>query len=84
MTSHELQQEMTSLLEDRGWKVKKLVIVDKDWWVLNNEYRYMQAAVLSEDGNGPYWSFVSFRQIQTLAGYGPTEIMEIKEKILLP
>lgn len=84
MTSIKLQQEMTTLLEDRGWKVKNLVIVDKDWWVLQSEYRYMQAAVLSEDDSGPFWSFVSFRQMQTLAGYGATEIMEIKDKIRLP
>jgi hypothetical protein len=84
MTSIKLQQEMTALLEDRGWKVKNLVIVDKDWWVLQNEYRYMQVAALSEDAGGPFWSFVSFRQMQTLAGYGATEIMEIKDKIRLP
>lgn len=84
MTSVKLQQDMTALLEDRGWKVKDLVIVDKDWWVLQNEYRYMQAAALSEDTGGPFWSFVSFRQMQTLAGYGATEIMEIKDKIRLP
>lgn len=84
MTSIKLQQEMTALLTDRGWKVKNLVIVDKDWWVLKNEYRYMQAAALSEDAGGPFWSFVSFRQMQTLAGYGATEIMEIKDKIRLP
>jgi hypothetical protein len=84
MTSIKLQQEMTALLKDRGWKVNNLVIVDKDWWVLQNEYRYMQAAALSEDASGPFWSFVSFRQMQTLAGYGATEIMEIKDKIRLP
>jgi len=84
MTSQQLQQKMTSLLEDRGWKVQNLVIVDNDWWVLQGEYRYMQAAALSEDGNGLFWSFVSFRQMQTLTGYGATELWEVKEKIRLP
>lgn len=84
MTDIKLHQEMTMLLEDRGWKVKNLVMVDKDWWVLQNEYHYMQAAALSEDDSGPFWSLVSFRQMQTLAGYSATEIMEIKGKIRLP
>ena len=84
MTSKTLEKEMTGLLADRGWKVERLVIVDKDWWVLNGEYRYMQAAVLSKDGEGPFWSYVSFKQNQHLAGYGPTELWETQQKIRLP
>jgi len=44
----------------------------------------MHAAVLSGDGDGPFWSQVSFRQLQTLAGYGPTELWEAGKKIRLP
>ena len=84
MASQALEKEMINLLKDRGWKVEKLVIVDKDWWVLKGEYRYMQAAALSRDREGPFWSYVNFKQNQTLVGYGPTELWEIKRKIRLP
>lgn len=84
MSSRKLEQEMIALLHDQGWKVEKLVIVDKDWWVLKGEYRYLQTAALSEDGDGPFWSFVSFRQMQTLNGYAPTALWEINKKIRLP
>jgi len=84
MTSKSIEKEMTGLLEDRGWKVEKLVIVDKDWWVLKGEYRYLQAAVLSRDGDGPFWSHVRFKQDQHLAGYGPTELWETGKKVRLP
>jgi len=84
MTSKALEKQMTDLLQDRGWKVEKLAIVDKDWWVLKGEYRYLQAAALSRDSEGPFWSFVSFKQDQNLTGYGPTELWETKKKIRLP
>ena len=84
MTSKALEKEMDALLADRGWKVERLAIVDKDWWVLKGEYRYIQAAVLSSDAGGPFWSHVSFKQNQHLAGYGPTELWEIGKKIRLP
>lgn len=84
MASAALEKQMRDLLQDRGWKVDNLVIVDKDWWVLKGEYRYLHAAVLSGDGDGPFWSQVSFRQHQTLGGYGPTEFWEAGKKIRLP
>lgn len=85
MQSGKLEKEVLNLLEDRGIKVKEFVITDKDWWVSHGEYRYMAGAFLSKDKDGKYWSTVTFRQIQTLAGYNPTEIWEMSDiKIRLP
>jgi hypothetical protein len=85
MKSAKLESEMKQLLKDRGIKVQEFAIVDKDWWVQAGEFRYVTTAVLSKDDNGKYWSNVSFRQVKTLAGYGPTEIFDVDEiRIRLP
>ena len=84
MTSNAMQKAMLALLADRGWKsIKKLVIVDKDWWVLKGEYRYMKAAFLSQDENGEFFCYAIFKQNATLAGYGPTELWEVHKKTRL-
>lgn len=81
MTSLSLEAEMQKILKDRGIAgVEKLVIVDKDWWVQQGEFRYIKAAALQKDGEGPYFTHVTFRQMQTLAGYGPTELWEQGKK----
>lgn len=85
MVSNKLEDEMRQLLADRNIKAKDLVIIDKDWWVQPGEFRYVTTAVLAKDNSGKYWSKVSFRQIKTVAGYGPTEIWDIDAiKIRLP
>ena len=85
MKSAKLEEEMLGLLKDMGMEVKGLAITDKDWWVQPNEFRYLTTAVLSGDDKGEYWSNVSFRQIMTLTGYGPTEVWDIGEiRIRLP
>ena len=85
MKSKKLEKQMAGLLEDRGIKIRDLVIVDKDWWVQPGEFRYVTTAVLSKDKKGEYWCNVSFRQLSTLSGYGPTEIWNIGEiKVRLP
>lgn len=85
MESKSLEKEMKKLLKNRGVKVKKLVITDKDWWVQPNEFRYVTTAVMSKDEKGEYWLNVSFRQIKTLTGYAPTEIWNFKDaRIRLP
>ena len=81
MTSASLEAEMQKILKDRGIAgVEKLVIVDKDWWVQQGEFRYIKAAALQKDGEGPYFTHVTFRQMATLAGYGPTELWEQGKK----
>lgn len=79
MRSAKLETDMRRLLKDRGIKVEDLVITDKDWWVQQGEFRYVMTAVLSKDKEGKYWSNISFRQMKTLTGYGPTEIYDIDE-----
>ncbi|MDK9708120.1 MAG: hypothetical protein OEL83_13845 [Desulforhopalus sp.] len=82
MTSMSLEAEMKKILKDRGIDpVDKLVIVDKDWWVQQGEFRYIKAAALQKDGEGPFFTFVTFKQMQTLSGYGPTELWEQEKKI---
>ena len=81
MTSLSLEAEMQKILKDRGIAgVEKLVIVDKDWWVQQGEFRYIKAAALQKDGEGPYFTHVTFRQMATLTGYGPTELWEQGKK----
>lgn len=85
MKNKGLEKEMEELLGNRGIKAQHIVITDQDWWVQAGEFRYVSTAVLSKDEKGKYWSKVSFRQIQTLAGYGPTEIWDVDEiRIRLP
>lgn len=85
MTDRKLLAELTGLLNDRGIDFSKLHIIDKDWWVLKGEYRYMKGAFLARDGQGEFWSAFNFRQIETLSGYRPTEIWEVSEqKLRLP
>ncbi len=82
MTSASLIAEMEKILKDRGiGPVDKLVIVDKDWWVQQGEFRYIKAAALQKDSDGSYFTHVTFKQMQTLAGYGPTELWEQGKKI---
>lgn len=85
MKSKNLENDMERLLSDRGIEFKDLAITDKDWWVQPGEFRYVTTAVLSTDKKGKYWSNISFRQIKTLTGYGPTEIYDIDEiRVRLP
>ncbi len=85
MKNAALEKEMHRLLGERGTTVDDLVITDKDWWVQQGEFRYVMTAVLSKDKEGKYWSNISFRQILTLTGYGPTEVWNIDEiRIRLP
>ena len=85
MTDKKLEAEMKQLLENRNIKVDDLVIVDKDWWVQAGEFRTMTAAVRSKDDQGKFWKNISFRQMQTLTGFGPTEIYDISTiRIPLP
>ncbi len=80
-----LESQLIGFLKDRGVNPDKIAITDKDWWVLKGEYRYMAAAFMSKDQKGKFWSSFNFRQLQTLTGYGPTELWEIdKRRIRLP
>jgi hypothetical protein len=84
MTNLQLEAQMMKLLLNAGWKtVRRLVIVDKDWW---NDLleggdspvigRHIAAAVCGKAEDGSYfWSNVTFQQHKLIDGsFGPLEI----------
>ena len=89
MTDKELESTMQKLLENRGWKnIRKLVIVDKDWWLDRTEGgdspikgRHIAAAAVAKGDDGKfYWATVTYEQQKTLSGWSTLEISNIGEK----
>lgn len=83
-TDAQLEAQMMKLLLNGGWKgVRRLVIVDKDWW---NDLleggdsavigRHIAAAVAAKADDGTYfWANVTFQQHKLIDGsFGPLEI----------
>jgi len=82
MTSASLLADIAKILKDRGiWPVKKVVIVDKDWWVQKGEFRYVKTAVRQKEKDGDVFRYIHFRQLWTATGYGPTELWRQGDKI---
>lgn len=82
MTSASLLADIEKILKDRGiWPVKKVVIVDKDWWVQKGEFRYVKTAVRQKEKGGDVFRYIHFRQLWTATGYGPTELWRQGDKI---
>jgi hypothetical protein len=83
-TDVQLQAEMLKLLRNAGWKnVRKLVIVDKDWWIDRVEGgdsavkgRHIGAAAVAKAEDGAYfWSNLTFEQQKQVDGsFGPLEL----------
>jgi hypothetical protein len=75
---------MMKLLLNGGWKsVRRLVIVDKDWWIDRHSGgnsavvgRHIAAGVAAKAEDGSYfWSNVTFQQLKQIDGsFGPLEI----------
>jgi hypothetical protein len=89
MTDKELEATMKKLLENRGWKnIRKLVIVDKDWWLDRTEggdspikSRHIAAAAVAKDDDGKfYWATVTYEQQNTLSGWSTLEVSNIGDK----
>ena len=89
-TDAQLEAQMMTLLANAGWKnIRRLVIVDKDWW---NDLesggnspvigRHIAAAVAAKADDGSfYWCNVTFEQKKQLDGsFGPLEISHTGEK----
>lgn len=85
-----LQAEMMKRLSNAGWKnIRRLVIVDKDWW---NDLaqggnstvigRYIGAAVAAKADDGScYWCHVTFEQKKQIDGsFAPLELSHTGEK----
>ena len=49
--------------------------------VQQGEFRYIKAAALQKVDEGPNFTHITFKQMLTLAGYGPTELWEQGKKI---
>lgn len=85
-TDVKLQAEMIKLLQNGGWKnIRKLVIVDKDWWIsyvdgsdsaIKSRHINAAAAAKADDGTY-YWSNVMFEQMRLADGsYGTLELVK--------
>lgn len=89
-TDVQLQSQMIKLLQNAGWKnVRKLVIVDKDWWINRVsggdspvKSRHIGAAAASKAEDGTYfWCHLTFEQQKLLDGsFGPLELTRTGEK----
>lgn len=83
-TDVQLEAQMMKLLLNGGWKsVRRLVIVDKDWWIDRHSGgnsavvgRHIAAGVAAKAEDGSYfWSNVTFQQLKQIDGsFGPLEI----------
>lgn len=90
MTNVQLQAEMMKLLQNAGWKnIRRLVIVDKDWWNDRIEGgdtaiigRHIAAAVAAKADDGSfYWCNVTFEQKKQADGsFAPLELSNTGEK----
>lgn len=89
-----LEKEMMALLRDAGWPaVRRLVIVDKDWWLDRVsggdspvESRHIEAAVAAKDNDGSYfYRRVTFHQRVLLGGgWGKLYISHTGDKKAIP
>jgi hypothetical protein len=94
MTSLALEKEMMALLRDAGWPaVRRLVIIDKDWWINRVsggnspvESRHIAAAAAAKDSDGTYYfRIVTFHQPMVLGGgWGKLYISKTGDKKALP
>lgn len=89
-TDKELEATMRKLLENAGWSdIRKLVIVDKDWWLdrasggdspIVSRHIAAAAATKAEDGTF-YWCVCTFHQQKLIDGsFGPLELTHTGDK----
>jgi hypothetical protein len=86
----QLEAQMMKLLLNAGWKnIRKLVIVDKDWWndlVAGGDSavvgRHIAAAVAAKLEDGTFcWCNITFEQKKLIDGsFGPLELSRTGEK----
>jgi len=93
MTNVALEKEMLALLKNGGWPdVRRLVIVDKDWWQHRASggdsaitARHIEAAAAAKGGDGSYYyCHVTFQQPMTLTGWGKLELTDTGKKKPIP
>lgn len=89
-TDKQLEATMHKLLENAGWSdIRKLVIVDKDWWIDRVaggdsavQSRHIAAAVAAPADDGTFfWCVCTFHEQKLLDGsFGPLELTHTGEK----
>lgn len=89
-TDKALEREMLELLDNAGWEnIRKLVIVDKDWWLDRVaggdsavKSRHIAAAVAAKVADGKFfWSNCTFHQQRLISGgFGPLELTRTGRK----
>lgn len=94
MTSFALEKEMMDLLRDAGWPaVRRLVIVDKDWWIDRVAggdspvaSRHIEAAAAAKDSDGSYYyRHVTFHQPMLITGaWGKLQLTDTGKKKPIP
>ena len=93
MTDMALQDEMIALLKNAGWNdIRRLVIVDKDWWIDRVaggdsavESRHIEGAAAAKDTNGSfYFKHVTFHQPMLITGdWGKLELTHTGEQKMI-
>jgi hypothetical protein len=77
MVNKSLEAEMRKLLENAGWSnIRRIVIVDKDWWLEEGRSRYLNVAAAAKGNDGQcYWCNLQFTQVKLISGaWGPLEL----------
>ncbi len=93
MTDTALHDEMVALLNNAGWSdIRRLVIVDKDWWLDRVaggdsalKSRHIEGAAAAKDTNGSYYfKHVTFHQPMLITGnWGKLELTHTGEKKMI-
>ncbi|MDK9706435.1 MAG: hypothetical protein OEL83_05235 [Desulforhopalus sp.] len=94
MTDLALEKEMLALLKNGGWPdVRRLVIVDKDWWIDRVSggdspvaSRHIEAAAAAKDSDGSYYyRHVTFHQPMLITGaWGKLQLTDTGKKKPIP
>ncbi len=87
MVNKEFEAQMRKLLENAGWPtLLRLVIVDKDWWLVGQTSRYLNVAAAAKVADGKcYWCNVQFTQQRLISGgWGPFELTKTGIKRSIP
>lgn len=77
MVNKSLEAEMRKLLENAGWSnIRRIVIVDKEWWLEGSASRYLNVAAAAKGDDGKfYWCNLQFTQEKLISGaWGPLEL----------
>jgi hypothetical protein len=92
MKSADLEKQMNALMKNRSYKVERLYLTDKDWWIERVsggdsavKSRYIAAAVAFQEDSKYFYSIVKFQQPMLITGaWGALVIMDIGQKKSIP